>query len=173
MFILIQKNVGMVKVSYQLLNGSGSSISQISRSSLSSYSDLNSSLIGLNLDTTRQYVPLVVICAVIIDILCGSPLANLLLAPLRRATQSQEDRNTDLMETSESRSPELLKTGNGSRVNPDSRERIDSVAVAQAALDKARNSMELRRYLDENKTDKDRMDDLRKKIDSQLRELSE
>ena len=49
-----------------------------------------------------------------------------------------------------------------SQTNSLSSERIDTVTVAQAAVQKAKNALELRKYLDENKTDKDRMEDLRK-----------
>lgn len=57
------------------------------------------------------------------------------------------------------------------RVNP--KERIDSEQVAQEALDRARNSMELREYLEAQKTDWDRMEEIRKKMDEEMAELDE
>lgn len=57
------------------------------------------------------------------------------------------------------------------RVNP--KERIDSEQVAQAALDKARNSLELRNYLEAQKTDWDRMEEIRKKMDQDMAKLDE
>lgn len=57
------------------------------------------------------------------------------------------------------------------RVNP--KERIDSEQVAQEALDRARNSMELRQYLDAQKTDWDRMEEMRKKMDQQMADVDE
>lgn len=133
-----------------------------------------SSLFALNMGNLRQYVPLVVISAVIIDILCGSPLANLLLAPMRRAANSklsQDEERLISKDTSASQIPLPSSKKSNLSSNPSSTERIDTVAVAQAAIQKAKNTMELRKFLEENKTDKDRMEDWRKKIDSQLRSL--
>jgi wobble nucleotide-excising tRNase len=53
------------------------------------------------------------------------------------------------------------------------KERVDSEQVAQAALDKARNTLELRDYLDKQKTDWDRMEEMRKKMDQQVAELDQ
>ena len=47
------------------------------------------------------------------------------------------------------------------------KERVDCDAVAQAAVEKARFSMELRQFLEENKTDDQRYEEIRKKIDRQ------
>ena len=51
------------------------------------------------------------------------------------------------------------------------RERVDTDAIAEATLQKARYSMELRKYLDENKTDEQRYEEMRKKIDQQASQL--
>lgn len=42
-------------------------------------------------DEWRQYVPLIVISLVLVDIVLGSPLANLALAPMRRAAAKAEE----------------------------------------------------------------------------------
>ena len=56
-------------------------------------------------------------------------------------------------------------------MNP--KERIDSEKVAQVALDKARSTLELRNYLEEQKTDWDRMEEMRKKMDQQMAEMDQ
>jgi len=148
------------------------SLSLFPESTISSMNGIIQShtLIAFNTENLRQYVPLAVICAVLIDIICGSPFANLLLAPMRRATESK-------ISSKENRTPESNVSATRksllSQAKSVTSERIDTVAVAQAAVQKAKNALELRKYLDENKTDKDRMEDLRKKIDSQLRSLEE
>ncbi len=53
------------------------------------------------------------------------------------------------------------------------KERVDSDSVAQAALDKARNSMELRRFLEENKTDIQRAADARDMFDKEAQKFDE
>lgn len=122
----------------------------------------------------RQYVPLVVSCGVIVDILLGSPIANQMLAPMRRAsTKSAEETNVE--NGGESISFRGVFGSDGRKIvkSPikDSKERIDSVEVAEAALNRARNSLELRKFLEENKTDQDRYAEIRKKIDSQMRDF--
>lgn len=81
-------------------------------------------------DSWRQYVPLVVIAGVLVDILLGSPLANSALKPLR-GDQPQADGET------------------GDRANQDavsrSKERVDSDRVAQDAINRAESALELRR----------------------------
>ena len=62
-----------------------------------------------------------------------------------------------------------LFSGEGGR----NKERVDSSAIAQAALDKARNTMELKRFLEENKTDEQRYAEVRKKIDRQMSQLDD
>jgi hypothetical protein len=130
-----------------------------------------STLFALNMENSRQYVTLIVICAVLLDIICGSPMANLLLAPMRRAASDQDETSSINADASVSQSSQSSSKKSTLLAKSTSTERIDTVAVAQAAIQKAKNTMELRKYLEDNKTDKDRMEDLRKKIDSQLRSL--
>ena len=54
------------------------------------------------------------------------------------------------------------------RVNP--KERIDSEQVAQEALDRARNSLELREFLDQQK---DPIEEAQKALDKQMADLDE
>ena len=105
--------------------------------------------VGL-VESWRQYVPLAVSFAVITDILLGSPLANTVMAPLR--PPSKNDTIDDK-----------------SKSNP--KERIDTQALANAAIERAKNTLELRRYLDENKTDWQKMEEIKKKMDQEMNEL--
>jgi hypothetical protein len=115
-------------------------------------------------ETWRQYVPLVVSCGVILDILLGSPVANLALAPMRRASDDDSEGTDDDGGLFGEKKSSFVK-------NP--KERVDTDAVAQEALQRARYSMELRRFLDENKSDEDKYEEVRKKIDAQTEELNE
>ena len=121
-------------------------------------------------------MPLVVSVAVIIDILLGSPLANLALGPMRRASEkgatgdnTQDD--IDAAAGGGSLFSSLGGNGGGGKVVDKSKERVDSEAIAQAAIDKARNTLELKRFLEENKTDEQRYEEVRKKIERQMEEL--
>jgi len=123
--------------------------------------DLPSSSILLAEESWRQYVPLAVSVLVIFDILLGSPLLNLIVAPMKRQAEGDSTDTKDGMFGATSQKQP--------RVNP--KERIDSEQVAQQALDKARNSLELRQYLDAQKTDWDRMEEIRKKMDQDMADL--
>jgi len=52
-------------------------------------------------------------------------------------------------------------------------ERIDSEQVANAAIERARNALEWNTEREKLKTDYDRMEDIRKKMDDQMREFDE
>lgn len=129
-------------------------------------------------ESWRQYVPLVVSVAVIIDILLGSPLANLALGPMRRASEkgaagdnnSQEGGGDTIIGGGGSLFSSLGGNNTNNAVDK-SKERVDSEAIAQAAIDKARNTLELKRFLEENKTDEQRYEEVRKKIERQMDEL--
>lgn len=101
-------------------------------------------------DSWRQYVPLVVSAAVIMDILLGSPMANAVMAPLRPK---------DTVGTNN-------KASTTGTTNP--KERVDTLALANAAVERAKNTLELRRYLDENKTDWQKLEDIKKKMDTEM-----
>mmetsp|Transcript_22767 Transcript_22767/g.21897 ORF Transcript_22767/g.21897 Transcript_22767/m.21897 type:complete len:221 (-) Transcript_22767:2-664(-) len=124
------------------------------------------SIVISEVETWRQYVPLGVCCVVILDIVLGSPLANLALAPMKRASETD---NND--ETNDNGSQSLfskLKQSTDMESPPRSRERIDSKAVAQAALDKAMYSLELRNFLEDNKSDQQRLKETLEKLDNQM-----
>jgi hypothetical protein len=134
----------------------------------------------------RQYVPLVVTSAVIIDILLGSPLANMALAPMKRATEEgaidagmKNSMNSKSNNANNNNgggslfSKEVSSSTSSSRGSRMTKERVDSGAIAKAALFKATNTLELRRFLDENKTDEQKYDEVRKQIDRQMSELDE
>ena len=114
-------------------------------------------------------MPLVVAVGVIIDILLGSPLANLALGPMKRA--SEKGATGD--DGEESGGSMLFPFGDKKSVVDTSKERVDSDAIAQATLTKAMYTLELRNFLDENKTDEQKYEDVRKKIDRQMDELED
>eukprot|EP00573_Skeletonema_grethae_P002476 CAMPEP_0201690378 /NCGR_PEP_ID=MMETSP0578-20130828/3832_1 /ASSEMBLY_ACC=CAM_ASM_000663 /TAXON_ID=267565 /ORGANISM="Skeletonema grethea, Strain CCMP 1804" /LENGTH=225 /DNA_ID=CAMNT_0048175347 /DNA_START=58 /DNA_END=735 /DNA_ORIENTATION=- len=127
-------------------------------------------------ESWRQYVPLVVSVAVIIDILLGSPLANLALGPMRRASEkgATGDNNSQEGGDNTGGGGSLFSSLGGNTNNnivDKSKERVDSEAIAQAAMDKARNTLELKRFLEENKTDEQRYEEVRKKIERQMDDL--
>ena len=129
-------------------------------------------------ESWRQYVPLAVSVGVIVDILLGSPLANLALGPMRRASEKGASGDTDDNDggAAGGGSPFSafggLDAGSGKAVDR-SKERVDSEAIARAALDKASGTLELRRFLDENKTDEQRYEEVRREIDKQMDELDD
>ena len=104
-------------------------------------------------ESWRQYIPLGVSAIVIVDILLGSPLLNLVVAPMKRQAEGEDGNETMFQQP---------------KVNP--KERIDSEKVAQEAIDKARNSLELRAFLDEQK---DPIEEARKALDKQMADLDE
>ena len=111
----------------------------------------------------RQYVPLAVSAFVILDILLGSPAANSAMGLLR----AQQDEK----EASEEEEDGALPRRQRRAIN--TAERVDSLAVAQAAIDKANATLELKRFLEDKKTDWDKMEDIRKQMDRQMQELDE
>lgn len=103
-------------------------------------------------ESWRQYVPLIVSVGIIIDILLGNPLANSILKPMR----PEEDRDEGEKEE-----------------KPRSKARIDAELVAQQALDKANNTLELQKFLEERKTDYDRMEEMKRKLDASMQDLDD
>ena len=61
----------------------------------------------------------------------------------------------------------------GKRFVRNPKERVDADAIAAETLQRARYSMELRKFLDENKTDEQRYEEIRKQIDQQATQLSD
>jgi hypothetical protein len=118
-------------------------------------------------ETWRQYVPLIVSVGIIGDILLGNPLANLILAPMKRQTGIDDDEKND-NDDDGGDSSDASKKRKGS-----SKARIDAEKVAREAIFKAQNTLELRKFLDDRKTDYDRMEDLKKELDSSMQDLDE
>ena len=157
--------------------------SQLSQPHTSTATAVTSILLSEDVESWRQYVPLVVSVAVIIDILLGSPLANMALAPMKRASEKGVTGDSDGDGSSSGGGGgggSLFSAFGGSsdgggedKAASRSKERVDSEAIAQAALDKAMGTLELKRFLEENKTDEQRYEDVRKKIDQQLMELDD
>ena len=119
-------------------------------------------------ETWRQYVPLIVSVGIIGDILLGNPLANLILAPMKRQTGIDDDDENNNNDDDGGDSTDASKKRKGS-----SKARIDAEKVAREAIFKAQNTLELRKFLDDRKTDYDRMEDLKKELDSSMQDLDE
>lgn len=104
-------------------------------------------------ETWRQYVPLAVSVFVIVDILLGSPALRLVTDRMnpKEDTLGKKDKNKPYLDRSQ--------------------ERIDTEEVANKALEKARATLELRRFLDENKTDEQRYQEIRAKMDAKMSAL--
>ena len=85
----------------------------------------------------------------------GSPVANLALRFIRPKEEEKE----------ENPGSGMIKNKPGTR-----NERIDSEKVAEEAIAKARNTLELRKYLDESKSDWDRIRELQNSVDQQTAE---
>jgi len=138
-------------------------------------------------ESWRQYVPLAVICLVLLDIVLGSPMANLALAPMRRAAEDGGGAGSGAGSGGEDDGSSggdgrgglfgamgggmgigsSDDTGDGGTVLRNPKERVDTAAIAQTTLDKARGTAELMEYLEQNKSDEQRYDEIRKKLDRQ------
>ena len=107
-------------------------------------------------DSWRQYVPLVVSVAVIGDILLGSPAANSILALARPPPDTADDG------TGPSSSAASAATSSSN-----SKERVDTQKMANEAIEKAQNALELRRFLDDTKSDWDKIQDKQREVERQ------
>jgi hypothetical protein len=116
----------------------------------------------------RQYVSVVVIGLVLIDILLGSPFAKSLLNKARPENMSDEvDGNNRPSALGSSRE----STPNPARGSYSRKPRIDVDGYAKAALERAEGVAQLREYLDAQKTDWDRMEDMKRQMDQKMQEL--
>lgn len=131
----------------------------------------SSSIMLCQEDSWRQYVPVVVIGLVLIDVLLGSPFAKSLLNKARPENMSDEvDGNNR---------PSALGSSRESTPNPargrassySRKPRIDVDGYAKAALERAEGVAQLREYLDAQKTDWDRMEDMKRQMDQKMQEL--
>ncbi len=114
--------------------------------------------------TWKQYVSLGVILMVVVDIILGSPLLNMVTAPLKRRIIASEEDGDDPLNTT----PNMVGRTPKQQWIDKSKERVDTETIAKEALDKANNAIALRDYLNRNKTDKDRMEELQREIDRKL-----
>jgi hypothetical protein len=131
----------------------------------------SSSIMLCQEDSWRQYVSVVVIGLVLIDVLLGSPFAKSLLNKARPENMSDEvDGNNR---------PSALGSSRESTPNPargrassySRKPRIDVDGYAKAALERAEGVAQLREYLDAQKTDWDRMEDMKRQMDQKMQEL--
>lgn len=101
----------------------------------------------------REYVPLIVSGAVIVDILAGSPFVNAVMSFARPKEETDD-----------------IQKGGSIEENL-SNERIDSKKVASDAVERAQNVLELRQMLEDNKSDWDRIQDMQRKVEQQQAEF--
>eukprot|EP00804_Cyclotella_cryptica_P020642 CCRYP_003463-RA/>CCRYP_003463-RA protein AED:0.31 eAED:0.30 QI:0/0/0/1/0/0/2/0/151 len=139
---------------------------ELSTFPINSIPDVSSFLLTSDTESWRQYVPLVVSVAVIIDILLGSPLANLALGPMRRASEKGS-----MGDSSSNSGSSNFPSGNSLFSMGDAKG--SGTTIAKAAIDKARNTLELKQFLEENKTNEQKYDEIRRKIDKQMDELDQ
>ena len=126
--------------------------------------DIPSLWLAESTESWRQYVPLVVSLGVITDILLGSPLANKALH-VARTDQDDDEQPQQFTPL------ELLQraaAGESGGVAKDPNERVDTAALAQAALDKASATTDLRQFLEDSKSDWQKMKDVQSALDKNL-----
>eukprot|EP00980_Cylindrotheca_fusiformis_P007219 scaffold1525_cov142-Cylindrotheca_fusiformis.AAC.19 len=110
-------------------------------------------------ESWRQYVFPLVTFGVLVDILLGSPLANAALKPLKRGGEGIDNEVTGDLQGAE-----------GYDVTR-SKERIDSEQLAKDAIARAENALELRKFLEERKSDWDKMEELKKSLDEDMQDF--
>ena len=99
-------------------------------------------------------------------------MANLALAPMKRA--SEKGAGAEEGNEIDGGGGLFSAFGGGEdKALSRSKERVDSEAIAQAALDKAMNTLELKRFLEENKTEEQRYEEVRRKIDRQMEDMED
>jgi hypothetical protein len=127
-------------------------------------------------DSWRQYVPVVVIGLVLIDVLLGSPFAKSLLNKARPEGMSDEsslnNRPSAPGSSQQSSQDPLESSTNFARGGRGIRKpRMDVDGYAKAALERAEGVAQLREYLEAQKTDWDRMEDMKRQMDQKMQEL--
>ena len=135
---------------------------------LTSYMSSTTSTLLAASEEWRQYVPLVVISLVLVDIVLGSPLANLALSPMKRAAEEAEEQQGRDGDYGGNFGKAL---GGAGDVLKNPKERVDTASIAQGTLDKARGTLELMEYLENNKSNEQLYEEVRKKMDKQFEEL--
>lgn len=117
-------------------------------------------------ESWRQYVFPIVTAGVLIDIVLGSPVANSVLKPLRGDAVDGSDQGKN-----QGSSSSMFGNNKSKFDQTKLKERIDSDQVAKAAVARAQNALELRRYLDNRKTDQDRMNEIKKQLDAGMQDF--
>ena len=82
----------------------------------------------------------------------------MILSPIRKASFGEREEEEGAVAMEE-------------RAFEKSRERVDSEKLAQEAVDKAWNSMELRQFLEENKTNQQKYEEILRKVDSKMQDF--
>lgn len=103
----------------------------------------------------RQYVGLGVSLFVIVDIVLGNPVANAILAPIKGQVEEEQG---DLTEQKKRRR---------------AAERVNTDQIAREALEQASFAKELREYLEENKTEQQKLEELRAQMDSDFKKIDD
>ncbi|CAJ1946346.1 unnamed protein product [Cylindrotheca closterium] len=117
-------------------------------------------------ESWRQYVFPIVTAGVLIDIVLGSPVANNLLSAMRPDAEATSE------EGDEQRQHQFgVGSGSGRMDKTKLKERVDSEKFAKDAIARAQNTLELRRYLDDRKTDFDRLEDMKKELDANMQDF--
>lgn len=116
-------------------------------------------------ESWRQYVFPIVTAGVLIDIVLGSPVANGVLAPLRGDAEAANEEGGDQPQS------QFGFGGGGNLDKTKLKERVDSEKLANEAITRAQNALELRRYLDDRKTDFDRMEEIKKQLDEGMQDF--
>jgi hypothetical protein len=139
-------------------------------------------------ESWRQYVPLAASAFVIVDVALGSPFAKNVMSIVRSMEQPKQENPTTSQEDSSSSSAttsplqtmsDFLNAQNAltplsyDTKTTSGKERVDTRAVAQQALNKAAASLELRQFLEDSKSDADRVREAQRKLDAQLRAYDE
>jgi hypothetical protein len=114
----------------------------------------------------RQYVPLGVSIAVIMDILLGSPFANAIVSRMRPTTTKTTTMDPEIDDASDLSRPRRQQQQQ--QQQQQSKERIDSQKVAQDAIQRAQYTLELRSFLDAKR---DPVVELQRRMEEQTRQL--
>jgi hypothetical protein len=111
-------------------------------------------------ESWREYVPLVVSGLVLVDVAMGRPIVNAIMKPLspQSMDSSGMDDNAGMLQSD---------TEQGRK----RKERVDTERIAKEALEQAYASRDLRKYLEETKSDAQRLQEIRQGMDAQLKQI--
>jgi len=92
---------------------------------------------------------------------------------MRRATEEDADTNTNTNGNGGEEGGDGAASSPQKKFVKNPNERVDTSGIGKAAVQKARYSMDLRTFLDENKSQEQKYDDMRKDIDDMARKFDE